>query len=152
MDVLGIDAVALCHLIYKAIASSTGRVVVVPILTIFLGNVVRYLGTNDQYASLSRDMFHWAPDFVVASFILLYQNMHSKISDVTLISKNDVILFMLTLALNIFMSIMIIIIMRKFGRKPKQRNRKESELTICGGIIIPNILGSVMLLTNLLVM
>lgn len=153
MDLFAIDIAALCHLIFKGIASSTGRVIIVPILTIFLGNVVRYLGTNDQYASLTKDMFHWAPDFVVASFILLYQNMYSKIiSGITPISQNDVMLFMMTLALNIFLSIMIIVIMRKFGRRLKNRKRNESELTIGGGIIIPNILGSIMLLTNLLVM
>lgn len=144
----------LCDII-DFIFSPVGRVVCVPILTIVMGNVIKYLGTNDRYACVTKDMFCWAPDFVVASFILLYQNFYTNIRFGAVVDSELTMLFFFTLFANILFSMLIITILRKYGRVSlgKRKNKiNDTELTLWGGIIIPDFLGALMLLTNLLVM
>lgn len=100
-------------------------------------------------------MFCWAPDFVVASFILLYQNFYTNIRLEAIVDSELTMLFFFTLFANIMFSMLIITILRKFGRVSlgKRKNKiNDTELTLWGGIIIPDFLGALMLLTNLLVM
>jgi hypothetical protein len=144
----------LCDII-DFVFSPIGRIVCIPILTIVMGNIIKYLGTNDRYASVTKDMFCWAPDFVVASFILLYQNFYTNIRLEAIVDSELTMLFFFTLFANIMFSMLIITILRKFGRVSLgKRNNKinDTELTLWGGIIIPDFLGALMLLTNLLVM
>lgn len=144
----------LCDII-DFVFSPLGRIVCIPILTIFMGNIIKYLGTNDKYARVTKEMFCWAPDLVVASFILLYQNFYTNIRLGMSVDGEQIMLFLSTLFVNILLSMLIITILRKFGRVStgKRKNKiNEAELTLWGGIIIPDALGAVMLLTNLLVM
>lgn len=71
------------------------------------------------------------------------------------VDGEQIMLFLSTLFVNILLSMLIITILRKFGRVStgKRKNKiNDAELTLWGGIIIPDALGAVMLLTNLLVM
>lgn len=144
----------LCDII-DFVFSPLGRIVCIPILTIFMGNIIKYLGTNDKYARVTKEMFCWAPDLVVASFILLYQNFYANVQLGAVVDSELTMLFFFTLFANIMFSMLIITILRKFGRVSlgKRKNKiNDTELTLWGGIIIPDFLGALMLLTNLLVM
>lgn len=121
--------------VISILQDSDSKFIVMPMAAIIAGIFIRILCQNDKVDKSIRDWFYWAPSLLVSNFILICSEFSKNIGNEEF-SKNS----LNALVINIIFTIVICIIIRKFGW-----NLRKNYLTWWCGIIWPNV-GSVLLM------